>query len=105
MAISLPTHSRFQLTPTLIIDGVETFGSWVPPDFLTQPLDPGNIASFLVTSANEGRPDQIANIVYGDPFLDWVLIAYNKPLDVLNWPRAGTVIRYPVAAVVLPALV
>ena len=105
MPIDLFPRSRFQLSEPVIVDGVETYGKWKQPSFLTTELDPGNIALFQVTNAFQGRPDLIAYNVYGDPFLDWVLIAFNKPQDVLNWPRAGDVIRYPVATVVIPQLV
>lgn len=102
--MDLDDFSRFKRTPPTIIDGKETYGRWVPPNFLkTRPTDE-NIGIFRVTSAMEGRPDLIAFKVYGTPLLDWVLIAFNGVRDPLNWPRAGDSIEYPVDTVVLPAL-
>lgn len=100
----LDQFSRFRHTPLIVEDGKETYGTWVEPDFLkTRPSD-DNVGFFQVTNQLEGRPDLISNQVYGTPLLDWVLIAFNKVRDPLNWPRAGDMIEYPLDTVVLPQL-
>ena len=63
------------------------------------------IGVYQVTSETEGRPDLIANAVYGNPQLDWILIAFSNVYDTLNWPRAGDFIEYPLDVVVLPQLI
>jgi hypothetical protein len=96
--------SRFSKTEKVIQDGIETVGTSVQHNFLKERPDESLIKRFYVTNAVEGRPDLIAARVYGLPELDWVLIAFNKARDVLNWPRAGDVIEYPIASVVIPDL-
>lgn len=100
----LDQFSRFQQTEQIIVDGVDTFGLWVQPSFLKKrPLE-DNIGVFRVTTATEGRPDLIANELYGTPLLDWVLISFNKVRRTLNWPRAGDSIEFPLDVVVLSEL-
>ncbi len=100
----LREFSRFSTTPTTIFDGRETYGPWVSYDFLkTRPKD-DDIRVYTVTSAMEGRPDLIANAVYGTPALFWVLIAFNKAMGAINWPRSGDVIEYPSESIVIPEL-
>jgi hypothetical protein len=96
--------SRFKLTSPTIVDGKETYGRWATFDFLKTRPSEDNIKVFQVTSALEGRPDRIAEQVYGTPLLDWVLIAFNGVRDPLNWPKTGDVIEYPADVVVLPQL-
>lgn len=78
-----------------IVDGVETVGTWNMPTYLVERPDNSMIYKYYVSSAVEGRPDLIANFVYGTPLLDWVIIAFNNPNDILNWPMAGETIEYP----------
>ena len=95
--------SRFTKTELILEDGVETFGTWSMPSYLIErPID-DNIKKFKVMSALEGRPDLIANQLYGTPSLDWVLIAFNGVRD-LNWPRAGDTIEYPIPRIVVTEL-
>lgn len=100
----LSQFSRFYKTERVIMDGAETFGTWDPPSFLTKRPPDDKIGVFRVTSATEGRPDLIANRLYGTPLLDWVIISFNGVSDTMNWPRAGDVIEYPLVNVVLPEL-
>lgn len=100
----LDEFSRFRTTPPTVVDGKETYGPWVRPSFLVTRPPEESIRVFKVTNALEGRPDSISNIVYGTPALFWVLIAFNKVIDPLNWPKAGDVIEYPSDTVVLPQL-
>jgi hypothetical protein len=100
----LDDFSRFFQTGETIVDGNETFGIWKPPSFIrVRPLEE-KIGRFRVTSQTEGRPDLIANALYGTPLLDWVLISFNKVRDPLNWPRAGTTIEYPIDSLVFPLI-
>lgn len=96
--------SRFKNTERIIVDGAETYGTWNQPLFLTKRPSDDKIGVFRVTSAAEGRPDLIANEVYGTPLLDWVIISFNGVRDTMNWPRAGDTIEYPLDSVVLPEL-
>ena len=100
----LDQFSRFQRTESVIFDGVETYGSWVQPSFLAKRPQENQIGVFRVTSALEGRPDSIADQLYGTPLLDWVLISFNNARRSLNWPKAGDTIEYPLDTVVLPEL-
>jgi len=96
--------SRFSKSELIIVDGKETYGAWAQFKFLkTRPAE-DLIKVFQVTSVTEGRPDLIANQVYGTPLLDWVLIAFNNVRDTLNWPMAGSLIEYPVDSIVLPEI-
>ena len=100
----LEEFSRFFQTDETIIDNVETLGVWNPPDFIkVRPLD-DKIGIFRVSNALEGRPDLISDQLYGTPRLFWVLIAFNKIRDPLNWPKAGDNIEYPLDTVVFPQL-
>ena len=100
----LGTYSRFSNTGTALYNGELTYKPWVSYNFLTTRPDETNIKVFQVTSALEGRPDIISTTVYGVPDLFWVLIAFNRPRDVLNWPKAGDVIEYPDDSIVIPEL-
>ncbi len=102
--MKLDEFSRFKLTSPTIVEGKETYGRWKSPKFLLERPAEEYVKVFQVTSALEGRPDSISAQVYGTPLLDWVLIAFNKVRDPLNWPRAGDVIEYPVDTIVLPEL-
>jgi hypothetical protein len=101
---NLDQFSRFQQSEQIIYDGVDTFGVWTQPSFLIQRPEEKQIGVFRVSSALEGRPDLIANELYGTPLLDWVLISFNNARRSLNWPRAGDDIEYPLDTVVLPEL-
>ena len=100
----LDQFSRFNKTEEIIVDGHVTFGAWSSFSFLTKRPDESSIGVFRVTSAVAGRPDLIANQLYGTPLLDWVLIAFNRRRRTLNWPMAGDSIEYPLDSIVLPEL-
>ena len=82
-----------------------TYGRSKKFKFLDIPTTDNSIRNYKVQSGQEGRPDLIANAVYGDPRLCWVLIEYNKVVDMFGWPKSGTIIKYPQESVVLPELV
>ncbi len=100
----LDDFSRFINTPEVIFQGEQTLNTWTPPAWMRERPSDDEIGAFRVTSATEGRPDLIADAVYGEPLLFWVLIAFNRVGDSLNWPRAGDVVEYPVDSVVFPEL-
>jgi len=102
---NLDDFSRFSKTQVVFVEGNETFGRWVPYSFLEQRPAEEDIGVFQVTTATEGRPDLISNALYGTPLLDWVLIAFNNATEVLNWPRTGDNIEYPLQNVVFPEIV
>ena len=50
-----------------------------------------NVVFFEKYSVREGlRPDQIADIVYGDPFYDWVILLVNNMINgAHDWPKTN----------------
>ncbi len=102
--MALDNFSRFKDTPLIIEKGVETYGVWKGFPFTKQRPADEFIGIYQVTSQTEGRPDLIANAVYGTPYLDWVLIMFNNISEVFGWPRAGMAIEYPLETIVLPNL-
>ncbi len=99
MPLLIGAHSRLLYMDVVNYKGVETYGRWKPPSFLQERPADEFIGSYTVTAADEGRPDSIAFDLYGSEFLDWILIAFNSATDV-NWPPAGSVIKYPIPALV-----
>lgn len=95
MAIQLDRNSRFQFSTPILFNGAEVFGLWKKPTFLQQRPAESDILKFLISNQEEGRPDKIAAAVYNDPLLDWVVIAFNRPREIFNWPPAGIVIELP----------
>jgi hypothetical protein len=101
--MAVPSDSRFKFTPFInhkLSDGstVETFGFWVPPDFF---VDPGlSITNYTVPNGRAGRVDQISQDVYNTTEYFWVIIAYNRPANPLNWPKAGDIIQIPSIAAI-----
>ena len=87
--------SRYRQTEQIVVDGKETVGYWNQPSYLSERPANAYINRLYISSALAGRPDLIANALYGSPQLDWVLIAFNNPTEPLNWPSPGTTIEYP----------
>lgn len=108
----LGEFSRFRNTKPTIIDGKETYGAWNKQSWLRILPNSNDIGIFRVTNQFEGRPDRISNEIYGTPLLAWVLISFNaihfndkSARTLFGWPRAGSVIRYPVESIVLPEVI
>ena len=99
--MELSAYSRLTKTELVLFDGQETFGRWTNP--ITDELK-NNMSVYAVDNAHEGRPDLIANELYSISTLDWLLIALNGATDVLNWPRAGSVIRVPARSAITAEL-
>lgn len=84
--------SRYSLTDIINFKNKITYGlfknlPWIENASLE------NIGTFVVTTELEGKPDLISNSLYGTPDYYWVLILLNKPLDPLDWPKTGQVIK------------
>lgn len=104
MSLELDMYSRFQETETTVFGGHEVFGRWKRPQLL-QALRPNQVSYYKVLSNRAGRPDEISRDFYGTTLLDWLIIAYNDAVQVLNWPESGTVIKIPNRTVVFSELV
>ncbi len=84
--------NRYKYTDKIIVEGKTTVGPYVEPPFVSDPTNEGTIK---IPASRSGRPDLIANDLYGDPSLFWVLMIYNNVTKVMNWPKNGEVIKYP----------
>ena len=101
MAIDVTSISRFFGTEIITRNGVETFGRWSRPEFLVpENLADDDILSITVDNTRAGRPDQIAVDLYNSPFLEWVIVMFNRPQNPVGWPKSGQVIRAPSSDVV-----
>lgn len=105
-------YSRFRLTERVIEQGKETLGVWARQSWLKELPEDRFIMVYKVTSRTEGRPDLISNLLYGTPLLDWVIISFNAAhypelnvRGVLNWPKTGTIIKYPSDTIIFPEIV
>ena len=102
MSISSRTTSRFSLsTPILTRDGEATFGIAKKFRFLNRSnLNDEDIETRVVEFEFAGRPDKLADDIYGDQDLHWILILFNRVENPLNWPKNGQVIEFPIPIVV-----
>lgn len=91
MPTNTSSESRFKFTDIINVNGIETYGKWVQPKFLSNPPR----TRYEVPIDFEGAPDLIAKRLYGDEKFYWAIIAYNAPENTLNWPRAGDIIVIP----------
>lgn len=104
MSLAPDHQSRFRFSTSIVTpEGHETFALMSKHFF----LDPANltetqIQSVEVTPDLAGKPWAIANQLYNSPVLDWVIVLFNKPLNPVNWPPIGAVIKAPIQSVVLP---
>ncbi|MEM3000617.1 MAG: hypothetical protein QXU32_00675 [Nitrososphaerales archaeon] len=103
MPIAKEPYSRFNLSEPILFNGEATFGMIKRYPF----LDPANLSdnqiiSVQVTPELAGKPWMIADKLYNSPILDWVIVLFNKPINPVNWPHAGTIIKAPTESVVLP---
>lgn len=100
MPLQSARSSRFMQTQTILFGDVETFGKWNRPSLLNRELSEDDLIYIVVDNSNAGRPDLIALEYYNDTLLDWLVIAYNNPRSVFNWPNTGDVIRIPKSQIV-----
>lgn len=103
--------TRYANAEEVLYEGRETRArlrrySWL----ITRPIDQ-DIGTFKVTTQTEGAPRRIAQQLYDDHRLYWVLVLFNNrwfpdpgATQVLNWPVAGQVIYYPRSYVINPTL-
>ena len=98
----LDSYSRFSQTQETIYKGNETYGMWSGYDFLNR--DDVATGVFRVPNHLVGRPDRISARLYGTPLLDWAIIAFNNPSEILGWPHAGELIKYPLDSEVFPSI-
>ena len=103
--------SRLRNATKVFYSGNVTYGYWKKYPWLAEKPEQQYIQRYKVQNAQEGRPDLIAGLVYDNPQLDWVLIAYNAIIvgdleaqSALNWPKAGKIIEYPSNRIVTPSL-
>jgi hypothetical protein len=103
MSIAKDPHSRFLLSNPIIHNGVEAFGIMTKHFFLDQNnLKDDQIISVEITPDLAGKPWAVANKLYNSPVLDWVIVLFNRPINPVNWPYIGTVIKAPIESVVVP---
>ncbi len=94
--------NRYKNTESISVNSVVTYGSYSSYSFMGYPKSSAGVMK--IGPELEGRPDAIANVLYGDPSLYWVLIEYNNIKNTLNWPKAGDIVYYPPEDVVLREL-
>jgi hypothetical protein len=102
--LDLSVFSRFRTTPPTIFDGEQSFGVWVRPAVLTDKLSQEDLEIVQVTTDLEGRPDKIAESLYGASELDWLVIAFCQAHEVFGWPHAGDILSLPHRRLVMGAL-
>ena len=101
MTISVDSLSRFKDTEVVSKDGALTFGLWDRLDFTNlDDLPEEDITTLQVDQRFAGRPDLIAEEIYGSSFLEWVITMSNRPLNPLGFPKAGTIIKFPKKGIV-----
>ena len=105
MTLQLSSNSRYKISQIITTpNGNETFGLMKKLPFLNEENIKGKIGEITIASDFRYRPDLLANKLYGDVNLYWVLIMFNKPTDIWRWPEINTIVRYPLKEVVLPYL-
>ena len=97
MPISPRSTSRFQDSqPILTREGDPTYGIAKKFRFLDKNnLNDDEIGVIVIDADNAGRPDRLADELYGNSMLHWILIMFNKVDNPLNWPLNGQVVEYP----------
>lgn len=96
MPIQTNSLSRFNQTDPVIRNGITTYGLWVRPlAVYRNAIDEQDLITIKVDQQHAGRPDKIANEQYGSPFLEWVVVMFNSPLNPIGWPQAGSIIKIP----------
>ena len=94
MAFDVIRNARLNDTEPVIKDGKVTYGRWKKPAFLLKEHFDFEI-EYTVDNTKAGRPDLIAEEVYGTSDLYWVVIAAHRPLNPIGWPPTGTKLILP----------
>jgi len=84
--------TRYSATPVVNFNNKQVYGLYKEPIWVSN-IKKEDLVDFLVTSDLEGRADLISTMLYNNPNYYWTLIIVNKPIDPLNWPKAGQVIK------------
>ena len=93
--------SRFYQSTPIVVNNIVTFGRWDRPNWMNEEnVSTQNIITLKINQNYAGRPDLIANDYYNSPFLEWVVILFNRPLEPLGFPKAGSVIKIPSSKIV-----
>lgn len=85
------TQRKYFYEPTMVNGNREL-------DYLDATIQKMNLrqdATYVVTAATQGRPDLIANIVYGNYDLGWLISYYNDILDPFTEYSIGKELRIP----------
>lgn len=103
--------TRYSNAQDIYYKGRETKGRLRDYSWLVIKPNDREIYTFKVTTQTAGAPRRIAQQVYGDHDLYWVLVSFNNrwykdpgALQVMNWPVAGQVVYYPSRMIILPTL-
>ena len=82
-------------------DGAPTYGIAKKYQFLNRAnLNDSQVGVFIVDADTAGRPDRLAELLYFDAELHWILIIYNRVTNPLAWPTVGQVIEYPLLSTI-----
>lgn len=98
--------SRFSLSdPIETSNGKLTYGLMKKFRFMDRKnLNEEDIKIFVITADFRGKPHALAERLYGNENLFWILIFFNRvenPFEYPHgWPNIGLIIEYPSAAVV-----
>ena len=103
--------TRYDNAESVLYQGSETKARLRSYSWLRVKPDDKDIGTFKVTTQTAGAPRRIAQALYGDHRLYWVLAMFNsrwyndaRSTAVLNWPVAGQVLYYPKSYVINPTL-
>ena len=92
--LSVDNLSRFFKSEPIIVDGKVTFGRWKRPDWMNPDLVASTDVLLVQVDQNyAGRPDLVVQDFYGTPYLEWVITMFNRPLNPIGFPKAGSVIK------------
>ena len=98
---------RYSGTERIIYQTHETLGRFANYPWLVVKPPDSAIRIYKVTTKTAGEPRTIANVLYRDHNLFWVLAAFNNKwyadpgaMNVFNWPSAGQIIYYPTFSII-----
>lgn len=86
--------SRFNGYNPITFKGQTTFGFYFRPAFLEKGYTSNQVGYHTVDITEEGRPDRIAEKLYGSAEYEWVLLLLNDVSETLTWPTSGQLIKY-----------
>ena len=106
MPVNPRSNSRFLISdPILTRDGRETYGIATKYDFLIREnLNSDEIGQIVINADLAGRPDLLADEIYGNVDLMWIPILFNRVQNPLNWPTNNQIVEYPIPSVVFAEL-